>query len=240
MVLVTFCKVAEEGTAEVTISFEELREISGFNSHWSEKEFMERVDEMTDKQMSARGRIEKGGDIAKFTLFPSIKIKENKTISVKTDTDYLYILTELKKNFTRFELQEFVTLDSKYAKILYRLLKQFRTTGLLRITIEEFRRIMEVPEKYSNRRMYDKIINPSIRYLEKCFDNLECKTVYEKKPGRPVKGYEFTFTPEEVARISTTAAAPGRKKPVNAFHNFEQREYDYDALEKALIERTKK
>ena len=99
---------------------------------------------------------------------------------------------------------------------------------------------MAIPPSYSNRDINAKIIKPSIDVLRKYFENLSCKVLYEPKRGKPVKGYEFTFTPEKVARISTTADAPGRKKPVNAFHNFEQREYDYDALEKALIERTKK
>ena len=124
-------------------------------------------------------------------------------------------------------------------KTLYRLLKQFRTTGIYRVTLEEFKRLFGVSKGYSNRLILDKIINPSVKALAKHFGSLECKVLYEKKPGRPVKGYEFTFTPETVPRITSEPDQPGKKpgKKKNAFHNFEQRSYDYDELERQLLEK---
>lgn len=47
---------------------------------------------------------------------------------MKVNEDFLYILNDLTKNFTLFELQEFNNLVCIF-KNLYRLLKQFKTTG---------------------------------------------------------------------------------------------------------------
>ena len=235
-------KACGEGKANVEISFDELRKMSGFNSHWSEDKFIKCLDSMNGKQLLSNGRIETEKFIDRFILFPKLRIdKERRVLIAEANEEYLYILNELKKHFTRFELQEFVSLDSKYAKTLYRLLKQFRTTGLLKINLDDFRRIMGVPVSYPNKKVLKKVIEPSVEMLHGCFNNLECKTIYERKPGRPVKGYEFTFEPETVPRIGTAPEQPAPKKPKkprskNAFHNFEQREYDYDDLERRLTE----
>ena len=244
-------KAGSEGKAKVEISFDELRKISGFNTHLSEADFIKSLDSMNGKQLLSNGRIENDQFIDRFILFPKLRIDKKKRVLIaEANEEYLYILNELKKHFTRFELQEFVSLDSKYAKTLYRLLKQFRTTGILKINLDDFRRIMGVPVSYPNKKVLKKVIEPSVEMLHGCFNNLECKTIYERKPGRPVKGYEFTFDPETVPRISTDPEADARidagwKKhkeyrknhPVNSFHNFEQRDYDYDDLERRLLER---
>lgn len=232
-------KMAEKGVEEIEISFNELRSISGFNPHWSESQFLKHLDSMNLKQLLSHGRIYDGRYIKRFVLFPELWIdNENKKLIVKANKDYLYILNDLRKNFTRFELQEFTTIEGKYAKILYRLLKQYRTTGLYRVNLEEFRRIFDVPTNYKNKQINTFILKPAVETLSKYFDNLKYTVLYEQKRGKPVKGYEFTFTPEEVARIATKTDAPGRKKPVNAFHNFEQRQdIDYDEIEKALLDR---
>ena len=233
--------MAEKGESVVSIGFDELKQMSGFNSHWSEKKFVDTLDSMGGKQLLSQGRIEKDNKITRFQLFPEMTIDEdNRTLTVKANEKYLYILNDLKKNFTRFELQEFISLDSKYSKTLYRLLKQYRTTGVYITTIDEFKRLLGVTKGYSNRLIMDKIINPSIKSLQSYFDNLSCEVQYEAKRGRPVKGYKFTFTPEKVQKQlkqGDDQKQHTKKKTGNKFHNFEQREYsseDMQALERML------
>lgn len=234
--------MADKGTAEIRISFDELRKISGFNSHWSEEKFISCLDSMNGKQLLSQGRIETEKYIDRFNIFRKMRIdKEQRFLYVQADEDYLYILNELKRNFTRFELQEFVGLDSKYSKTLYRLLKQFRTTGLYRVSLEEFKRLLSIPKSYSNKYISDKIIKPSISSLSKSFGNLSFKVLYEAKRGRPVRGYEFTFTPEKIKKqIQKKTEKTQQQKPVNKFHNFDQRGYDYDEIERKLLNRNHK
>lgn len=219
-------KITESMEMEVVISFDELRKMSDLKTHLSDEAFCNRLLSMNRKQLLSQGEAEDGANTIQFPLFARFKTnREEKTLTVKISEDAKYILYELKKNFTRFELQEFTTLEGKYAKTLYRLLKQYRTTGLYRVNLEEFRRIFDVPTNYKNKQINTFILKPAVETLGKYFDNLKYSVLYEPKRGKPVKGYEFTFTPEEVAMIGTKANATGRKKPVNAFHNFEQRQY---------------
>ncbi|WP_162166970.1 replication initiation protein, partial [Campylobacter fetus] len=74
-------------------------------------------------------------------------------------------LNNLETGFTAFELAEFSSLSSKYTQTLYRLLKQFKSTGYRSIKWAEFIEIMDIPTSY---RMFDierQILNPAIAEL---------------------------------------------------------------------------
>lgn len=228
-------KMMEKGSSKIEISFNELKSLSGFNPHWSEEQFLKSLDSMNLKQLLSHGKIDDGRYIKRFVLFPEILIdRDKRALIVEANEKYFYILNELKKNFTRFELQEFVSLDSKYSKTLYRLLKQYRTTGLFIITLDEFKRLVSAPKSYSNKYLMDKIINPSVKAIQPYFQDLKCEVQYEAKRGRPVKGYKFTFKPEQVPNQITQKPKEKKEKMQNSFHNFEQREYDFSELEKKL------
>lgn len=259
--LMVLCsKLRDAQDNEITLTFKEFKQLSGYSINTSEKRFIRELKEMNRKQLQSVGEIEKSdGDIDQFNLFSKFSISpKRKEITVKVNEDYRYMLNELTSNFTRFELQEFVNLESKYAKILYRLLKQYRTTGYYRVHIDEFRRLFSVPKSYSNYRILDKIIKPSIKSLEEAFKNLRCNAIYESKPGRPIQAYEFRFkaekakvqmisdhlndTDQEETEIKIVAHRPAPEKKKNKFHHFEQREYDdgfYDRLEDAMQKRDK-
>ena len=49
-------------------------------------------------------------------------------VTIAINKEFYYVLNVLLSNFTRFELDEFLALKSKYAKEFYRCMKQFRTT----------------------------------------------------------------------------------------------------------------
>ncbi len=51
-------------------------------------------------------------------------------------------------DFTRFELAEFVELEGKYTKTLYRLLKQYRQKGLMMMDWQKFKEIMDIPKAF--------------------------------------------------------------------------------------------
>lgn len=232
--MVLCSKLRDSQNNEVTISFDDFKQLAGYSPKTSEQRFVNEVDSMNLKQLLSTGRIVEGDKIKRFTLFTDFEIDQSRrTITAKVNVSYRYILNEVTKNFTRFELQEFISLDSKYAKNLYRLLKQFRTTGLYKVDYQDFKRLMSIPKSYSNRDINAKIIKPCIATLGKSFDKLHCKVLYEPKRGRPVRGYEFTFVPESVPRIRSTETENLKEKS-NSFHNFDQRDYDFSELEKKL------
>ena len=103
-----------------------------------------------------------------------------------------------------------MSLSGKYTKTLYRLLKQFRNTGLLKIDWSEFCKIMNIPESYKQADIDKRILNPAIKELsaeqnlftnekKTIFKNLTYKKIKDPKGrgrGGKVIGIEFYFTPE--------------------------------------------
>lgn len=131
-------------------------------------------------------------------------------IEIKAQEDFYELITNLQMGFTKFELKEFMSLSGKYTKTLYRLLKQFRNTGLLKIDWSEFCKIMDIPESYKQADIDKRIINPAIKELssepnlftnekQTIFKNLTYKKIKDPKGrgrGGKVIGIEFYFTPE--------------------------------------------
>lgn len=178
--------------------------------------------------MKARGfeYVEREGTSLKrhyITMFPTFTITTDpnpnaidemdaeilKSLEVRINPDFAYLLNKLKGNFTRFELAEFVSISSKYTKRLYMNLKQFRSTGILTMEWNEFKRIMDIPGSYQMRDIEKQILKPAIKELSQelnlfdssriPFKNLKYKKTRGKGRGRGgnVVGIEFTFEPQK-------------------------------------------
>ncbi|OEY49678.1 replication initiation protein [Campylobacter coli] len=131
-------------------------------------------------------------------------------IDIEVNKHFEYLINQLTANFTAFELAEFIALSGKYTKTLYRLLKQFRTTGKAYFEWEEFKRIMDIPENYEMHNIDKWILKPAIKELSKernLFDQIRVpfkNLAYEKEKakgrgqGGKVSGISFTFKPESV------------------------------------------
>lgn len=132
-------------------------------------------------------------------------------IELKVNPEFSYIINELEKKFTGFKLEEFITLSGKYTKTLYRLLKQYRTTGKAYFEWEEFCRIMDIPENKKICEIDRDILKPALKELTKernLFDQIRVpfkNLAYEKEKqkgtrgrGGKVIGITFNFKPESV------------------------------------------
>ena len=135
------------------------------------------------------------------------------SVELKLNSQFRYLIEELTANFTRFELEEFMSLSGKYTKTLYRLLKQFRNSGEVTIyknNFQEFCDFMGIPSNYTQSKIDEKILNPAIKELsaeqnlftnekQTIFKNLTYKKIKDPKGrgrGGKVIGIEFYFTPE--------------------------------------------
>ncbi|RTJ76761.1 replication initiation protein [Campylobacter jejuni] len=147
--------------------------------------------------------------IYNFVCFEEASIIADE-VHITLQSRFYDMIINKKFGFTAFELAEFAELSGKYTKTLYRLLKQFRTTGKARFEWEEFCRIMKIPENYRQIDIDQRILKPAIKELSKernlfdqirvPFKNLAYKK--EKTAGRgrggKVSGISFTFKPESV------------------------------------------
>ncbi|ENO5024801.1 replication initiation protein [Campylobacter jejuni] len=131
-------------------------------------------------------------------------------IDIEVNKHFEYLINQLTANFTAFELAEFIALSGKYTKTLYRLLKQYRSTGKAYFEWEEFKRIMDISEKMRMCDIDKDILKPAIKELSKernLFDQIRVpfkNLAYEKEKaksrgrGGKVIGITFTFKPENV------------------------------------------
>ncbi len=235
-------KVKEKGKNEVIIDFEYLRSISGYTAT-AINCFVRDLRKMSKDVMSVNCEIITDNKIDMFNLFSRFTIDKDKQIlTVRINSEFTWLLNEFTdklKGYTIFELQEFVGLQSKYAKNLYRILKQWRTTGeFVFNNVDVFRKKMDVPDTYTNKRLMEKVIKPAvteIRELDNSFQNFKCEPIYLHKRGKPLAGYKFTWKPEDRKNQPDTMQFNERQKNTNSFVNFHQRTYDYDSLEKELL-----
>lgn len=239
-VLMCLChKLRDKGDKELTFTFKELKELTDFGNH-SDKLFAEDLDRMIDKLIKVNATHITGDEKSRFVLFPTFTTNTVKgTLKVSVNKKFAYILNELTDNFTRFELSEFAQLDGKYPKTLYRILKQYKNTGWWKPTVEEFKIVMDIPEAYTNKIIMRDIIKPTIATLSTKFKDLECEPIKAKKRGAPVEKYFFKWQAEKQIAGQMTIAdleEQPQKKKKSKFNNFEQNTYDFEELEKKLLD----
>lgn len=125
------------------------------------------------------------------------------------------MLFELKERFTSYKLDRVGGLRSMYSWRLFELLMQFKSTGKLQITVDEFSQIMETPKSiranFANLRI--KVIEPAIKEIREK-DGLKVK--WEPiKAGRKVKTLVFTFPREQQTALPLETPPP--KKITKAY-----------------------
>ena len=112
-----------------------------------------------------------GNVIEQFTLFNKFKVDgDTQILYVSVNEEFFFLLNQLTSNFTRFELKEFVTLKSSYAKEFYRRMKQFKYTGVWIVSIEEFKNKYSYLKKviiYHEQGQHELIENSTIKVLAK-------------------------------------------------------------------------
>ena len=234
----------DRGTEEMSFTAAELKECAGYDKNVTLSEFKRLLEHMNEKLLSMKAHLETDTELVWFVLFPTFRVnKETGMLTVRVNKDFQFLLNELTKNFTQFELAEFTELSSKYSKTLYRLLKQYRSTGEYHVKVDELRKLLGCPESYDSRKVMQKIISPAVTELQKDFPTLSVETIRARTKGRPVTGYYFKFeadgaTPGQ-SNMHQAAEVMKRYKSQKATEKkaggFEQRVYDYAALERAVL-----
>lgn len=182
--------------------------------------------------------------VAYMTLFPYFEVKWTPdgldyVAEVMVSPKFEFILNHIEDNFTKFPIEEFITLKSTYSKTLYRQLKQFRTAGWREFTMEEFRELMAVPESYKVRNIDQKVLAPCMKELTPFFPGLKLKKIHADKRGRPLIGLRFSWKPETSEDWIEGKFEKKSKKKINTglpewYSNTEQKPIDPEVLQKAL------
>ena len=204
-VIMALCaKMKEKGTECVKFTYSELKEAM-FVKHITDEELKTIIKSASNKLRDVNGEIIlPDGREVDFNLFPTrINDPNERTFTIRVNNDVSFILNDLTKNFTLFELSEFVSLNSKYSKHLYRLLKRFRTTGKLVVDdIEDFKMKLGSPKSYKTKDFKKFVLDVAMNELKEkeYFKNLKVEPKTAKKRGSPVIAYTFTFEAEQIKK----------------------------------------
>lgn len=183
-------KVKENKEDIIIMSFSELKALA--NGDKNKDRFIKNILGLNVKlkAMSQTLEVEKGV-FETFSLFGTIRTDTNKkTIEVPIEKKFRYLIEGIMKNYTLLDLKQLVSLKGNYPKILYRLLKQFETTRLYVVKIEEFRELMGIPQTYKMINIRQKVFKPCLEQLGKHFEALE---ITELKKGRNTETLQFTW-----------------------------------------------
>ncbi|MDN6580988.1 MAG: RepB family plasmid replication initiator protein [Tetragenococcus koreensis] len=193
----TLCnKLKEQDTRRLEIYFDELKHLSNYYSR-SQDRFVKDLEHVYDKMLNLTYTERNGKSFKKFVLFTSYEVDvEEQQLAISINSDLKHILNSITADFTKFELQEMTYLKSTYAKNMFRLLKQYKSTGYLKISVEDFRERLDVPKSYRMTDLNKNIFTPIINELSSIFKGLNINKVKAKK-GRKIEWLEFTFEPEK-------------------------------------------
>lgn len=217
-------KVKEKGIEIIEVSFLELKKYINLKKKHSNIEFMKSIINVNKKLLALNFTFVEGNVVEQFTLFKKFKVDgDNKILYVSVNEDFFFLLNQLTSNFTRFELKEFVTLKSSYTKEFYRRMKQFRKTGFWRCSIEEFRNLLDIPEKYRIIDIDKFVLKPIQKELGEKYElNITKKYGFPGGRGRSrVTGFEFKFSTEKKVDIvvgneeNDTLISPNKPKKSN-------------------------
>lgn len=194
----------EKGTREIELNKYQLTELARYTVTHN-KRFEETMERLI-KNISQIYYIEKtSNSLELMNLFSKFKVNwsndlNSMSLQVKVTEEFNYVINKLKVEFTSWELEEFTSIRSTYAKTMYRLLKQWKTIGRYECKKESFKRLLDMPEYYTPSEIDKNVLNPIKKELPGYFKNLKIKKIKSNKRGNPVIAYEFTWIPEKTGK----------------------------------------
>ena len=193
-------KARDKDTSDLVFDKYQLAELANYSIEHN-KRFYDTMDSLANNISQLRYIEKTKNSIEYMPLFTRFKVEWEEDLSdmqaqVSVSPLFEYILNKLSANFTQYELQEFTSIRSTYAKTAYRLLKQWRTVGRKEFKIDEFKLLMDTPKYYQISDIDRLVIKPILKQLSPYFEDLKVKKIKSKKRGNPVLAYEFTWKKE--------------------------------------------
>lgn len=193
-------KARDKGTSDLVFDKHQLAELANYSIQHN-KRFYDTMDSLANNISQLRYIEKTKNSIEYMPLFTRFKVEWEEDLSdmqaqVSVSPLFEYILNKLSANFTQYELQEFTSIRSTYAKTAYRLLKQWRTVGRKEFKIDEFKLLLDMPTSYKSSEIDRAVIAPILKQLSPYFKDLKVKKIKSNKRGNPVLGYEFTWEKE--------------------------------------------
>ena len=198
-------KAVDQGSENIRITFDELRESGVIRKNCSKKEVKEILNEFYTKLKNFE-YISEDYDVHKnvkrWLVFYGYETHfENDEMDFRVTPEAVFFFNELSKGFTVFEYKEMLLLKSNDGMNLFRQLKQWRTIGRVTYTLEHVKNFMDIPEDTPTKKvtsLVKKAINDLKKNLPLTYANLTVEAVKNK---RSIVGYVFKFDPESPTEL---------------------------------------
>ncbi|UOS57290.1 replication initiation protein [Helicobacter pylori] len=180
-----FQKLKDQGNTLIRFEPQDLKQMIMVKSNLTNRQLLQILKNLLDNISGAnfwiiREHVENGEiyeDHISYMLFKQFEIRIHKPtqtieyLEVQLNDSYQYLLNNLGMGgqYTSFKLLEFQRVRGKYAKTLYRLLKQYKSTGILSVEWTQFRELLDIPKDYKMENIDQKVLTPSLKELKKIY-----------------------------------------------------------------------
>lgn len=184
---------------EKTLTFQRIKELMNLENESNER-MVSIIESTYDKMIKLNFKIGTKTEFVKFVLFTRYKVSlENAQVDMKINEEFKYIVNELKDKFSVAKLNLINGFKSKYSLRLYAQLCQVSKLksenlidgyNFLSLKIEEFKRILDIPDSYTMDNINKRVLKPIEEELSIIYDYF----AYEKiKKGRKITSIKFLF-----------------------------------------------
>jgi plasmid replication initiation protein len=195
LLMAIMSQMRDRGESRIAFSFDELKVLSKYNKETAIQSFIDDLKSTYNKLIQLNVSFEDSHKFVSFVFFTKYEIdKDNQEILIQVNEEFAPLINQMTGSFTKFELEQFTQLKSSYSKTMYRLLKQFRLTGFVKFSIDEFRKLLDIPESYAISDIDRRVLKPICNELSEFFENLTVKKIKKK---RRVVALEFRFKHED-------------------------------------------
>ncbi|MFU0603259.1 replication initiation protein, partial [Klebsiella pneumoniae] len=164
-----------------------------------EAKLKEAIDRLWDRSVIIKN--EEKREEFRWVQYRAQYLKGEAKVEITFSDAIMPYLTQLKGQFTRVVVKNVSSLSSTYSIRIYELLQQFRSTGDRTISLDDFRSILELEDKYSDFKILNRdLIKPAIAELNEKSDL--AVTVETVKKGRTVVALRFRFKEDKQIKMA--------------------------------------
>lgn len=165
----------------------------------AEAKLKEAIDRLWDRSVIIRDESKR--EEFRWVQYRAQYLKGEAKVEITFSDAIMPYLTQLKGQFTRVVVKNVSSLSSTYSIRLYELLQQFRSTGDRTITLDDFRSMLELDDKYVDFKILNRaLIKPAIAELNEKSDL--AVTVETVKQGRKVVALRFRFRDDKQIKMA--------------------------------------
>ncbi|GAA9426862.1 hypothetical protein HpHA283_15190 [Helicobacter pylori] len=179
-----FQKLKDQGNTLIRFEPQDLKRMIMVKSNLTNRQLLQILKNLLDNISGANFWIIKehveNGEVYEnhksYMLFKQFEIRIHKPtqnieyLEVQLNDSYHYLLNNLGMGqYTSFNLLEFQRVRGKYAKTLYRLLKQYKSTGILSVEWDQFRELLDIPKDYDMRSVDNFVLKIALKELRKIY-----------------------------------------------------------------------